>query len=363
MDLINLNNILNSSIELAIQEKQAFVLFAKPQKHELYFLRGAVHELNPTQLANNNGDFIFYPFDEKSNPIYTLISEEQITIDIKSFVPPDVSLADFNLPMSQKTNEINKSAFVDFVDKIKSKISEGSLAKCIASRPIQNPLDDGICPFKVFTLLLENYSNAFRYLICLPGKSMWIGASPELLFRNEENRITSVALAGTKTSDQDWTEKEIIEQKIVGDYLLDTFKQLGLTEITVDPIRTVQAGDIQHLKNEVHGFMLEDQWQELVANMHPTPAVGGFPKKDSIELIKAEEGYERGYYAGFLGPCSTSSKEFYVNLRCAKISGNFLTAYVGAGITKDSDAEKEWIETEKKSKTILSLFEALTIDC
>ncbi|MFN9108978.1 MAG: chorismate-binding protein, partial [Bacteroidota bacterium] len=70
------------------------------------------------------------------------------------------------------------------------------------------------------------------------------------------------------------------------------------------------------------------------------------------------EGYDRGFYSGFLGELNFDfeTKEFasdlYVNLRCMQIEGNLAHIYVGGGITADSDAESEWLETVNKSQTM-----------
>ena len=86
--------------------------------------------------------------------------------------------------------------------------------------------------------------------------------------------------------------------------------------------------------------------------MHPTPAVCGFPKKESKDFILKNERYDRAFYTGFLGELNMSTSELYVNLRCMEIEKESIHIYVGGGITKESDPEKEWNETVAKSKTI-----------
>ncbi len=92
--------------------------------------------------------------------------------------------------------------------------------------------------------------------------------------------------------------------------------------------------------------------------MHPTPAVCGIPLDSAKQFIKQTEGYDRKYYTGFLGPCNVNGKtNLFVNLRCAELFANNINLYIGGGITKDSIPEKEWEETELKSKTLLSVLE------
>jgi isochorismate synthase len=93
--------------------------------------------------------------------------------------------------------------------------------------------------------------------------------------------------------------------------------------------------------------------------LHPTPAVGGFPKLNAINFINENEGYNREYYSGYLGEINYNDNfatDLYVNLRCMQIqknNDNFQAhLYTGCGITKDSIPEKEWFETVNKAMTL-----------
>ena len=90
--------------------------------------------------------------------------------------------------------------------------------------------------------------------------------------------------------------------------------------------------------------------------MHPTPAVCGLPKEAAKFFILQNEKYDRTYYSGFLGEINDDfDTELFVNLRCAKIEKNVAQIYVGGGITKESNPEKEWLETHLKTNTIKSI--------
>ena len=96
--------------------------------------------------------------------------------------------------------------------------------------------------------------------------------------------------------------------------------------------------------------------------MHPTPAVCGFPKGKARDFILKNENYNRKYYAGFLGELNfcfesnqTLMSDLFVNLRCMEIIKDNAEIYVGCGITKDSNPEKEYIETKNKSVTMKNI--------
>jgi isochorismate synthase len=84
--------------------------------------------------------------------------------------------------------------------------------------------------------------------------------------------------------------------------------------------------------------------------------VGGYPKADSLKLIKQLEEHERSYYAGYLGPVAEDSARLFVNLRCASLFKNEVVFYSGAGITAGSDPEAEWDETGHKARSVSRYF-------
>jgi isochorismate synthase len=96
---------------------------------------------------------------------------------------------------------------------------------------------------------------------------------------------------------------------------------------------------------------------DFVDAMHPTPAVAGQPKEDAIQFIKGLEPHDRDYYTGFLGPVNQGKGEIdlFVNLRCLKITPDYLSLYVGGGITLDSDPADEWNETRWKAESLLKI--------
>ena len=94
---------------------------------------------------------------------------------------------------------------------------------------------------------------------------------------------------------------------------------------------------------------------DVMAALHPTPAVVGYPKAKALEFIRENEGYDRSLYAGFVGvidPNETS--HLFVNLRCIQLFRDRIRVYVGGGINAQSDPESEWLETEKKKEAVLS---------
>jgi isochorismate synthase len=87
--------------------------------------------------------------------------------------------------------------------------------------------------------------------------------------------------------------------------------------------------------------------------LHPTSAVCGMPKEPATAFLKSFENYDREFYSGFLGPVNMDNyTSLFVNLRCAQLLDRKAYLYAGAGVTSDSNPEREWRETLIKNQTI-----------
>ncbi len=218
-------------------------------------------------------------------------------------------------------------------------------------------------PFKVdlahdlFKQLEENYPKAFIYLVSSEKFGTWIGATPEILIEAHKNFMFTTALAGTKKleeKDVDWGEKEIFEQEIVTDYILDVCQKLNLKSIETQGPYDYEAGPVTHIRTDISAELNNNSPWKVAQSIHPTPAIGGFPKEKAISLIHTVEPHNRGLYTGLIGFVNDNSAKLYVNLRCAQIFENSIYLYLGGGYTKQSIPDLEWLETENKSKTLLN---------
>jgi isochorismate synthase len=77
------------------------------------------------------------------------------------------------------------------------------------------------------------------------------------------------------------------------------------------------------------------------------------PLEPSLHFLKTHEGYDRSFYAGFLGPVNVNNNiHIFVNLRCMQLGDKKAILYAGAGVTVDSVPEEEFEETEMKFNTL-----------
>lgn len=258
-----------------------------------------------------------------------------------------------------------ESCFTGAVAKAVTAIRSGDMEKVVMSRNCLEQLPQRFSPVAALDAMQQEYPRAFVSLVSIPGVGTWMGASPEILVSvNENNVFHTVALAGTQpAADAEsvataiWRQKEIEEQAMVERYILKCFKTLRLRDYTEVGPRTVIAGNLMHLRTDFRVDLKEVDFPTLASDMlqllHPTSAVCGLPKEPALRFIKENEGYDRNYYSGFLGPVNSSlGTHLYVNLRCMELLAENAILYAGAGITAASNPEKEWQETQHKMQTM-----------
>lgn len=250
-------------------------------------------------------------------------------------------------------------------------IHVAGIAKVVVSRTAPVALPPGFDPHAMFAALCDNYPHAFVSLVTLPSVGTWIGASPELLLAVDQTSVRTMALAGTQRlpeagfegadlSHVHWGNKEIVEQEMVSEYVRGFFHEAGLRDIIEEGPHTVAAGRVAHLRTTFEARLPEEQRLQLanrvLSQLHPTSAVCGMPRREALAFILAREGYDRGFYSGYLGPVHMGGEStLYVNLRCMQLRRTHANLYMGAGITAASDPASEWRETELKAHTILDV--------
>ena len=161
-----------------------------------------------------------------------------------------------------------------------------------------------------------------------------------------------MSLAGTIHVDENWTDREIEEQKPVTDFISNTLKNYASEVYKSDTYDHI-SGNIKHLRNDFSAKISENDLEKIIYELHPTPAVCGIPKEICQNAIENFETHPRNFYAGYIKVETEENVQYFVNLRCAEFFKNAALIYVGGGITAESSPEKEWRETELKSEAVL----------
>jgi isochorismate synthase len=265
------------------------------------------------------------------------------------------------------TTQSEEQGYCQLVAKGIQAITNKDFSKLVLSRTKVVSLPDDFNIVRTFERICEEYPKAFAYLFSIPKVGTWMGATPEILGSiTRDNIFHTVALGGTQVMTPEnfdhpvWERKELDEQAFISRYIADCFKKIGLEKFNQEGPRTILAGNLLHLKTnfsvDLSTLQPPHRASELLELLHPTPAVCGIPKEEAAAYIIENEGYDREFYTGFLGPIGIKDEShLYVNLRCMQLHQNQAILYVGAGITKESNPDKEWLETEAKCQTLLKV--------
>jgi isochorismate synthase len=347
-------SILFEKLKQQLENQLPFACYCKPNSDKIIAL------VQKTDALFEFDDFISgFAFVSFDNEHRYLIPENQSDIyfekvSISNFIFSDNANFEF-----KETDRIN---FESIVKKALLEIENGTIEKVVLSRKELISMTN--FDFELaFNKLIINYPTAFNYIFYHPKVGFWMGASPEQFLKIENNLIKTIALAGTKLNTGlecfKWNKKEINEQKIVADFIVNNLKKFTNNVSKSEPY-SVQAGSLIHIKTEIKAEISDvNNIMEIINSLHPTPAVCGFPKEIAKDFILKNEGYEREFYAGFLGEWNKDfltykerNSDLFVNLRCMKIKENHAELFMGCGINEGSTPEKEFVETVNKSQTM-----------
>ncbi len=205
------------------------------------------------------------------------------------------------------------------------------------------------------------------------GDRCFLGATPERLVQIHAGRVSTSAVAGsaprgsTPNEDRQYGEallrspKERLEHAVVVDVIREVISEV-CNEFTLPASPTLlKVANIQHLVTPLAGHLREPlSVLGLAGRLHPTPAVGGFPRDRALRWINDHEELERGWYAGLVGWVDRQGDgEFAVAIRSALVRGDEALLYAGCGIVAESDPDQEYAESSLKFRPMLA---ALRLD-
>jgi menaquinone-specific isochorismate synthase len=238
------------------------------------------------------------------------------------------------------------------VESVLADIGRGSLAKVVLARAVHVDADQPFDVADVLAFLRRSQPGCIVY-----GDRGFVGASPELLVRKTAASVVCRPLAGTGTDTAALARsaKDAHEHHFVVDAVATTLAGF-CSDVRADGPALLELADVSHLATTITGRLERAAISvvDLVAALHPTPAVGGTPRRLALDAIAAREPTPRGRYAG---PCGWVDRngdgEFVVALRGGVITGTHALIHAGAGIVSGSDPDAEWTETQQKLTPML----------
>jgi menaquinone-specific isochorismate synthase len=270
-------------------------------------------------------------------------------------------------------NEINNNIEDDRGEEFKSavisvlkSIERNEYSKIVIAHAIDVIAQTSFSAIESLNNLRQKHPDCYIFSTGNGKGAYFIGASPERLISIQNRQLVTDALAGSAPRGKSVSEdlklanqllknrKEKREHQAVSDFISDRLKQLGLTPQQL-PLQILQLSNIQHLWTPIYAPLPANLHPlEIVAHLHPTPAVAGVPSQVVLETIRHYEKFDRSLYAAPLGWVDDrGNAEFIVGIRSALIDKNHARLYAGAGIVSGSHPDKEFAEIQLKLQTLL----------
>lgn len=334
-----------TAIEKAITDGNSFCVYRLPDDEEIFF--GA----DDGSDSIYSKEFIAVPFDIKHQKQTTV--KCRIT-DIKNFLSVNTNSTKTEYPIHNLSS--TREQYIQSIKNAINYINKGECKKIVYSGTEyslhnKSPKDWT----NDFVALCKTYPHAFVFLFKTIDTNFWMGATPEIILCNDNGKGTTMSLAGTRKANTNapWSEKEIEEQNIVTDYIKHSIENNSL-HYNISETFTQNAGNIEHLCNK---FQIELKSKttdnHLLSELHPTPAISGYPKEKAIEYLIKNEPHKRKFYGGYCGPkLNENTYNYYVILRCLEFNSIEYCLYAGGGITNESNPIKEWEEINNKMTTL-----------
>lgn len=271
------------------------------------------------------------------------------------------------VPMEVERSQISNANFENSVTAALERIGAGAFEKIVLARAIELQADRPWQPLDALNRLRERFSGCFTFSYGGGAGRSFIGATPERLLQIRRGRLLTEAIAGsaprgaTAREDAKYarglleSEKDLHEHACVRDSILRRLANCGVEGRAESEPQLLPLANVQHLRTGISAEVSpEVHLLDVVAELHPTPAVGGTPREAAVPEIADLEGFDRGLFAGAIGWFNhLNDGEMIVGIRSALIEGQSARLYAGAGIVEGSDPARELAETEIKLSAML----------
>jgi isochorismate synthase len=259
------------------------------------------------------------------------------------------------------TNDDAETLWRQLVTGIRGEIAAGRLEKVVAARRIVLHGTRLPHPARVLERLRIEASGCMRFALSV-DKRTFLGASPERLVKRSNFNVWTEAVAGSTNGNDPMrrvalllNEKERAEHTIVVREIRAALARICESVIETGP-EVHQLRHVAHLRTRFDGRLAVDRHVlDLVAQLHPTSAVGGTPRSAALAWLSEHENADRGLYAGPFGAFDRHGNgEFAVAIRSGLLAADGAHLFAGAGIVDGSEARSELRETRWKLRSLLA---------
>ena len=313
-----------------------------------------------------------------ADPLKTTYEEALIDIeDIGTILSNEITIPElsFKEPSGDKVfnSNFSKEDYLKAVDRVKNYIEEGDVMQVVLAQDFFLPFQSN--PFDLYKALRDLNPSPYMYYLDLEECQV-VGASPEILIRLEEGKVTLRPIAGTRKRGKDDKEDIINQEDLLNDpkeiaehlMLIDLGRndvgrvsQMGSVKVT-DKMIIEKYSHVMHIVSNVVGDLLEDlDYVDALKATLPAGTLSGAPKIRAMQIINELEPSSRGIYGGAIGYISWNGDiDTAIAIRTAVIKDNVIHVGAGAGIVADSIPENEWLECKQKAKVFLDAMEMIS---
>jgi len=262
-----------------------------------------------------------------------------------------------------------KEQFMARVRAIKEHIFAGDIFQAVLSQPFTFPLERH--PFTLYRQLRQVNPSPYMYYLNFPSRKI-VGASPEMLVKRAGDTVITFPIAGTRPRGRNPLQDAALAEDMLADekeraehaMLVDLGRNdIGRVSIpgTVKVERYMEVENfshVMHMVSEVRGRLDEKRYDALEAlkACFPAGTVSGAPKIRAMEIVREQEGDERGFYAGSVGYVDfRGNMDMCITIRTLEVKDDKITVRTGAGIVADSVPETEFQEVLHKAKALLKV--------
>jgi len=313
--------------------------------------------------------------------IINIFNDEKISNYKKKYLEIESEINDLLIQASMRKNNFyknvktnikvksntSKSKFLKMVNKAKKYIKIGDIFQVVLSQRFEAKLSKK--PLEIYKKLRVTNPSPFMYFFNFEDFQI-IGASPEILVRLRDNKITVRPIAGTRPRGKNFKEDKFFAKDLLQDkkelsehlMLLDLGRndagkvsKIGTVRVT-ESFMIEKYSHVMHIVSNVIGIYNKkfSKFKSLLAGF-PAGTVSGAPKIRAMEIIDELETTRRKVYAGGIGYFSANGEfDTCIALRTAVAKNKKFYVQAGAGIVADSNPIKEYEETVNKAKALMN---------
>ena len=266
---------------------------------------------------------------------------------------------------AQRT-ELGRVTWEDAVQEALLAIQEGRFSKVVLARTLDVTTAEPLDPVDVVLHLWRQNPGTHVFLFEPRAGRPLLGAAPETIATLRRGVFHATAVAGSIARGESEQEQRSLAERLLGSdkdrqehaiSLQDMVARLGPLAEQVwaeEEPHVLTLSGIQHLETEIRARAPGRSVLELLAALHPTPAVCGLPRDAALEFLRGEEPFERGWYSGPVGFFEGDGNGVFAPaLRTAVGHGRTWRLFAGAGIVAGSRPDLEWDETSIKFEPVL----------